>query len=268
MEENEKLFQKAIEYVREVGKNLIKKDLPLEISYKGKTDFVTQMDIYVQKQLEEFLKDIAPDFQLLAEEKDNKDIDTKGNLWILDPIDGTTNFIHGFCHSGISLAMAEQGEVIGGIVYLPYTDELFIAFKGKGAYCNGKQIHVSKSEKLEDSLLSIGTNPQERDRADKAFSVMRYFYDQCHDIRRVGAASVELCYVAAGRLDGYLEHGLKTWDYAAGAIIVKEAGGLCTDYYGESIDCEGKRDVVATNGIIHEEAIKQLLVGIGKEFQE
>lgn len=258
IEERYNLFLQAVECVREVGLKLTRESVPLEISSKGKTDFVTQMDVYVQNQLEEHLKAIAPDFQMLAEEKDNEDIDIKGKLWILDPIDGTTNFIHGFHHSGISLAMAEQGEVIGGIVYLPYTDEIFTAFRGKGAYCNGKQIHISKCEKIEDSLLSVGTNPGQREQADRAFSVMRYFYDHCHDIRRIGAASVELCYVAAGRLDGYMEYGLKLWDYAAGAIIVKEAGGVCTDYCGERIMCEGTNDVVATNGIIHNEVIRQL----------
>ncbi len=251
------LFEKAIEVVREIGRNLVLAEA-CEIRQKGQTDFVTEMDVAIQTQICGKLKEIAPDYELIAEEKRNQDLNLKGKLWILDPIDGTTNFIHHFCHSGISLAMVDKGETVGGIVYLPFTDEMFTAFRGQGAYCNKERICVSCVKHLKDSLFSVGTNPGCRESADKAFVTMRAFYDVCHDIRRIGAASVELCYVASGRLDGYTEHGLKVWDYAAGALIVQEAGGRVTYQNEQKTEWGTNAGVMATNNSIHEEAMELL----------
>ena len=169
-------------------------------------------------------------------------------------MDGTTNLIHNFCHSAISLALADKGDVIGAIVYQPFSGEMFTAFKGKGAFLNGKPISVSSASGLSDSLFSVGTNPGCREKSESAFSIMRKFYDRCHDIRRIGAASIELCYVAAGRLEGYTEQGLMPWDFAAGGLILREAGGKITDYQGNIPSCIRRSDIIATNGKIHNEA--------------
>ena len=139
-----------------------------------------------------------------------------------------------------------------GVVYDPFSEELFTAQRGHGAFCNQKPIHVSDVQTLSDSLCSVGKNPGSGDQADAAFRRMRAIYDCCHDIRRIGAASIELCYVACGRLDGYLEHGLRPWDFAAGKLILEEAGGAMTDFHGTTPFLYGDRsDIMASNGHIH-----------------
>ena len=172
-------------------------------------------------------------------------------------MDGTTNLIHGFGHSAISLALAAEGRPLLGLVYDPFAGEMFTARRGTGAFCNGRPIHASTAVHLADSLCSVGTNPGRRDQADGAFARMRRVYDRCHDIRRVGAASVELCCVACGRLDAYMEHGLRPWDYAAGWLILEEAGGCLTDFTGgaPSLTAPGC-DILATNGNIHPELLQ------------
>ena len=143
-----------------------------------------------------------------------------------------------------------------GLVYDPFAGELFAARRGGGAFCNGRPIHTSAAGRLSDSLCSVGTNPGRREEAGAAFSRARRVYDRCHDIRRIGAASIELCYTACGRLDAYMEHGLKPWDYAAGGLILTEAGGRLTAWDGTppslyAANCA----ILATNGRIHEELL-------------
>lgn len=248
------IMRRAEGAVRIAGRLIVNDNIDLDIKEKGKTDFVTKLDFAVQEHLKNSLKAIAPQYSLFSEEKDNTDILSEEKLWILDPVDGTTNLIHNFCHSAISLALADKGDVIGAIVYQPFSGEMFTAFKGKGAFLNGKSISVSSASGLSDSLFSVGTNPGCREKSESAFSIMRKFYDRCHDIRRIGAASIELCYVAAGRLEGYTEQGLMPWDFAAGGLILREAGGKITDYQGNIPSCIRRSDIIATNGKIHNEA--------------
>ena len=171
-------------------------------------------------------------------------------------MDGTTNLIHGFRHSAIALALAEGGRVCLGLVFDPFAGELFAARRGGGAFCNGRPIHASGTVHLADSLCSVGTNPGRREEAGAAFARARRIYDRCRDIRRIGAASVELCYTACGRLDAYLEHGLKPWDYAAGWLILEEAGGRLTTWDGKTPSLAAAScAILATNGRIHEELL-------------
>lgn len=253
------LFLKAAEAVGKTGRILLDSGENLRIGEKGKTDFVTPVDLEVQEELCRRLRELAPDYEFMGEEKENRNLDLSGKLWILDPVDGTTNLIHQFQHSTVSLAMAYRGNVMGGIVFQPFSGEMFLGFQGKGAWCGRKPIHVSRNSVLRDSLFSVGTNPGYRQHADRSFSIMRSFYDCCHDIRRIGAASLEICYVAAGRLEGYVEYGLKPWDYAAGARILEEAGGLCTDCSGRIPVCTEPADILATNKLVHSEALSLLL---------
>ena len=220
------LYSQAIEIVLEAGEQLINREGIHKISEKGQTDYVTAVDIRVQKTIFQKLSQIDPDMQFLGEEKDNQEIDPEGKVWILDPVDGTTNLIHDFHHSVISLAYSEGGEIQFGIVYDPFSHEMFGARKGKGAYLNKERIFVSKAEKLSQSLISIGTAPGCREDADRAFARMRRVYDKCQDVRRIGSAALELAYVACGRLEGFYEGHLKIWDYAAGKLLVEEAGGI------------------------------------------
>lgn len=244
----ESLLCEVSEIVRQAGKIFFDKQDAENVYLKGKTDFVTDIDYGVQEFLKEKLSKVLPNAEFMSEEKDNSDIGTNGAVWILDPVDGTTNLIHNFCHSTISLALEVSGELNMGIVFDPYHDEMFTAVKNGGSFLNGKRITVSEAEKLEDSLISVGSAPGYRSEADSTFKLMRMMYDRCHDIRRVGSASLEMCYVAAGRLDGYTENNLKPWDYAAAALIVREAGGSVCAFDGGEISLRNICGIVSSNG--------------------
>ncbi len=244
--------------VKEAGRMFNDREKAAQVKQKGATDFVTQVDVSVQNYLRERLEKLAPDIQFMGEEKDNSDLDFTRPMWVLDPVDGTTNLVHGFCHSAVSLALADQGEVLYGLVYNPDADELYTAERGGGAFLNGVPIRVSGVKRLADALVDVGTNPGDRERADRSFRWMRAVFDRCHDVRRMGAASLCLCYVAAGRLDGYLEGSLKPWDYAAGMLIVREAGGfVSTTERGEPSLAEGS-GIVCANGQIGLELLEAL----------
>lgn len=254
----QELFEQAAAAVRKAGRLFGDRAMAAQVRRKGRTDFVTSVDLTVQEQLKASLAQLAPDVQFMGEEKDNSDIDFGGRVWILDPVDGTTNLVHDFCHSAVSLALAERGTVTMGMIYDPYADELFAARLGEGAFCNGVPVHVSPARALSESLCSVGTNPSRRERADQTFAWMRAIYDSCHDVRRMGAASIEMCYVAAGRLEGYVEQGLKPWDYAAGMLIVREAGGAVTKADGGEPSLSAGGAIAASNGAIHEELLSLL----------
>lgn len=251
-------FDQVAQAVREAGALFGDRALASQVRCKDRTDFVTQVDVTVQELLRDKLRQIAPDVQLMGEEKDNSEVDFGGRVWILDPVDGTTNLVHNFCHSAVSLALAEEGQLTMGMVYNPYAGELFTARLGGGAFLNGAPIHVSAVLDLAQGLCSVGTNPSQREQADDTFRWMRAIYDRCHDVRRVGAASIELCYVACGRLEGYVERGLKPWDYAAGMLILREAGGAATTEYGGEPSLSAGGAIVASNGQIHSELLSVL----------
>ena len=248
--DREELLKRVSGAVRQAGELFGHHEMAEQIRQKGETDFVTQVDVTVQEQLRRRLKELAPEAQFMGEEQDNSGVDLAGAVWILDPVDGTTNLIHGFRHSAVSLALAEAGRVTMALVYNPYAGELFTALEGKGAFCNGTPIAVSGTRRLADSLVDVGTNPSQRDRADQAFRWMRALYDHCHDVRRMGAASLCLCYVAAGRLDAYVEAGLKPWDYAAGMLLVREAGGMAVTPEGKEPPLSTGGGIAASNGHI------------------
>ena len=202
------LAEQAEEAVREAGALLTDPAAVQTILSKSPTDFVTNVDLAVQSLLRDRLFQLAPAVQFLGEEGDHTAIDPGRPFWILDPVDGTTNLIHRFQHSAVSLALAEDGQVTFGVVYHPYTQEYFTARRGGGAFQNGRPIRVSGTVRLAESLLSAGTVPGRRELADEAFRQMRALYDRCQDVRRTGCASLDLCYVACGRLDGYVELSL------------------------------------------------------------
>lgn len=245
------LAEGAVQAVLAAGRLLADPAALRSIRSKSETDYVTNVDLAVQEFLREHLAALAPDVQFMAEEQDNSALDLTRPCWILDPVDGTTNLIHQFQHSAISLALAEDGQVVFGVVYHPYTQECFTAFRGGGAFRNGCLIRVSETSSLADSLLSAGTVPGRRDLADAAFRQMRALYDRCQDIRRAGCASLDLCWVACGRLDGYVELSLQPWDYAAGLLLVEEAGGLVTTLDGMPLSLTEGGAVLASNQILH-----------------
>lgn len=247
----ESLVEETVQAVQEAGACLTDPAAVHSIRTKGETDYVTDVDLAVQELLRERLAALAPEIQFMGEEQDNTELDWSRPCWVLDPVDGTTNLIHGFRHSAISLALAEDGQILFGVVYNPYSGECFTARQGQGAFCNGSPIRVSSADRLEDSLLSVGTVPGRRELADTAFRQMRALYDTCQDVRRTGCASLDLCWVACGRLDGYVELSLQPWDYAAGMLIVAEAGGRVTATDGSPLSlCQGG-PLLASNGRLH-----------------
>ena len=247
----ESLVEETVQAVQEAGACLTDPAAVHSIRTKGETDYVTDVDLAVQELLRERLAALAPEIQFMGEEQDNTELDWSRPCWVLDPVDGTTNLIHGFRHSAISLALAEDGQILFGVVYNPYSGECFTARQGQGAFCNGSPIRVSSADRLEDSLLSVGTVPGRRELADTAFRQMRALYDTCQDVRRTGCASLDLCWVACGRLDGYVELSLQPWDYAAGMLIVEEAGGRVTVLDGSPLSLSQGGSLLATNGQLH-----------------
>ena len=245
------LAEGAVQAVLEAGELLADPAAVRSIRAKSETDYVTNVDLAVQEFLRERLAALAPDVQFMGEEQDNSALDLTRPCWILDPVDGTTNLIHQFQHSAISLALAEGGQIVFGVVYNPYTEECFAACRGGGALRNGVPIHVSDVSRLEDSLLSTGTVPGRRELADAAFRQMRALYDRCQDVRRTGCASLDLCWVACGRLDGYVELSLQPWDYAAGMRIAAEAGGKVTAPDGSPLSLREGGPLLASNGRLH-----------------
>lgn len=223
----------------------------------GDADFVTVFDEAVQKKLIEGLLTIFPNAHFFAEEKDNDAEDTQNGLcFIIDPIDGTTNFIHNYRASTVSVALLKDGTPIFGAVYNPYSGDYFHAVKDCGSFLNGEGIHVSENP-LSLSLISFGTTPyKKKDFAENSFSAACEIFKHCADIRRSGTAALDMAYVACGRLDAFFEFRLCPWDYAAGYLLVKEAGGKVGNFDGGEVSFSVSSQLLCSNGIIHEELIQ------------
>lgn len=228
------------------------------ITVKGAADYVTNVDFAVQDFLKRELEERFPDICMIAEEKENKDLDAEGSYWILDPIDGTTNLIYHYGLSAVALALYEKREITFGAVYNPFTDELFHAAKGEGAYLNGTPIHTAEHVELKDAVISYGSSPYEKDRAKTLFPVFYRVFTNCADFRRTGSAELDICYVACGRQQGYFEQNLKPWDYSAGSIIAAEAGGVVTDWKGSSLPFLRNADVAVATAKLQETLLELL----------
>lgn len=261
MEQLERIWKAMEQIVLDAGSSLLDREMSARIQIKGFADFVSQVDIHVQQVIGSKLSEQFPDIQFMGEEKDNSDLDFSKAVWILDPVDGTTNLIRNMKMSTISLALVVNREAVAGVIYQPYTKELFSAAKGKGAYLNGEQIHVSGAKTLKESVIGMGTCPYYHQIAQEIFDTGKRVFLACMDIRRSGSAAMDLAYVAAGRLEGMYEQILQPWDVAAGKIIIEEAGGKMTTYQGQPVDFTRKGSVLATNGSIHEEMKTIILKG-------
>lgn len=233
--------------VREAAKLFADRDAVGRSKEKGVADYVTAVDEAVEQFMQQKLGEAYPHIQFMGEEKDNSAVDLDGLVWVLDPVDGTTNLIHDYQNSAISLALLNHGEILLGIVYNPFSDEMYHAQKGQGSFLNGKAICVSNAESMSESLISIGTSPYYKEEAEENFILFKEIYMDCQDIRRCGSAAIDLVHVACGRIDGYMEKHLKIWDYAAGTLIVREAGGEVLNYAGENLPMELTGNVVAGN---------------------
>jgi len=221
-------------------------------SKQGRANFVTQYDVEVQTFLIKELKKQFPEACFIGEEGDNQKAVTADYCFIIDPIDGTTNFIYDYHHSAISVGLQYKGTMILGVVYNPYLKEMFHAEKGKGAYLNGRMIKVLE-EGLSDGIVGFGTAPYYRDMADETFELIRRLFDKCLDIRRTGSAALDLCYVAAGRFVLFCEKVVCTWDYAAASLIITEAGGRISTMEGNDMPFSVPTSVLAGGKIAYEE---------------
>ena len=210
----------------------------------GRRDVVTAYDRRVQELLVGELRAAVPEAHFFCEELDEREKLDADALFIIDPIDGTMNFVRGFHHSCISVAYAERGKVLAGAVCNPYLDEMFHAVRGGGAFLNGRPIRVS-DEALADSVVCFGSAPYRPDLSERTFALAKLLFDASLDVRREGSAALDLCSVAAGRAGLYFELNLSLWDYAAGALLVEEAGGLCRTAEGGALPYSAEKCTIA-----------------------
>lgn len=219
--------KEAGEYIKEQLENISR----LDVEEKGLNDFVSHVDIQAEKMIISAIRKYYPDHNITAEESGKHTTPSKFE-WIIDPLDGTTNYLHKIPHFAVSIAVKENGKLMHGVVYDPIKDELFSASRGDGAKLNNFKIRVSDQQRLKNAVLATGFPYTDFSYIDAYMDSLKSFMLKTSGIRRAGSAALDLAYVACGRVDGYWELNLKTWDIAAGALIVAEAGGLATDFAG------------------------------------
>jgi myo-inositol-1(or 4)-monophosphatase len=229
----------------------------LQVSRKGPGDFVTNADLRAEKIIFEELQEARPGYGFLLEEAGEIEGTDKSHRWIIDPLDGTTNFMHGIPHFAISIALERDGKLTAGVVYNPVTDELFHAERGQGAFYQHGRLRVAGRSALSDAVLACGAPHGERAGRPEFIAEMQTLLPKVAGIRRFGAASLDLAFVAAGRFDGFWERGLAPWDMAAGIMLVREAGGMVSDASNRNRFME-TGTVVAGNEAIHEALLKHL----------
>lgn len=244
----EHLLQDIMEVMRGAGEIMLSaSDIERSVHAKeGKNNFVTDYDKKVQAFLFEKLALLLPEAVFIGEEEEEHPSLPEGFAFVIDPIDGTTNFMKGYCASCISVGLLKAGRPFMAAVYNPYLNEMFTARKGKGAFCNGRPIHVSEHE-LKDGLVIFGTSPYYEEFLRQPFDLAYEFLQKCIDVRRSGSAAIDLCNIACGRAELYFELMLNPWDFAAGALIVEEAGGCVLGVDGKPLSFDKKSGVVAGN---------------------
>ncbi|NTS32376.1 inositol monophosphatase [Phyllobacterium sp. BT25] len=226
----------------------------LQVSLKGPGDYVSQADKRAEEIVYAELRRARPDYSFLMEESGAVEGSDGQHRWLVDPLDGTTNFLHGIPIFGVSIALERQGQIVAGVIFNPAMDELYTAERGGGAFLNDRRLRVAGRNKLVDSVIGTGVPHLGRGHHGNYLVELRNIMGEVSGVRRMGAAALDLAYVAAGRLDGFWESGLSPWDIGAGIILVREAGGFVTDF-------EGGQDVVESSSIVAgNEAIQKALV--------
>jgi myo-inositol-1(or 4)-monophosphatase len=228
----------------------------LKIDFKGPKDIVTDIDHRCEETIVDLIKKTHPNHNIISEEGNCHQANSPFR-WIIDPLDGTTNYSHTYPCFCVSIALEENNEIVMGIVYNPIMEELFCAIKGEGAELNGNPIRVSRTDKLDHALLATGRLTKNQRDLTIQFNQFRQLSLKAQGTRRDGSAVLDLCYVAMGRFDGFWEFGLKPWDTAAGSIIVKEAEGQITTFTGQSFNPFGS-EILASNGILHQSIMDNL----------
>lgn len=235
----------------------------LQVSRKGPADFVSNADRRAEQILKEELKRARPEFGFLMEESGEEVGSQPQNRWIVDPLDGTTNYLHGLPHFAISVALEQFGEITAGVVFDPLRNELFWADKGSGAYVNDRRLRVSARKELGEALIGCGLPVQSWPGREKGFTAqMNAMADHVAGLRRLGTASLDLAWIAAGRQDGFWEYGLKPWDIAAGILLIREAGGRIGKLEGDE-DLLTPGTIVAANGQLYPHLVEILQAASG-----
>lgn len=229
----------------------------------GAANIVTEADVAVQRFLQEKLGRLLPGSGFLCEEENVADLQ-KEYLWVIDPIDGTTNFARGLPECAISVALLYKNEPVVGVVFAPRLQLLFTAVKGKGAYCCGKRIHTSQKT-FAESLFCTGLCLYQKELSDSCSQIIAKTHPLCSDIRRLGSCALELCYLALGRCDLFFEIRTYPWDYAAGLLIIEEAGGVLRGFQGEKLDFQGMSMLIGANNPDNYQTLQQIISGIIKE---
>jgi len=260
---DEELLEQVVKAAEDAGALLLDRwGRHLEVEHKGVVDLVTEADKASERLLVERLGAVLPEASILAEEGSGRER-SAALRWIVDPLDGTTNYAHGYPVFSVSIALERDGAIDLGVVLDPTRNECFTALRGQGARLNGQTIHVSATPDLDAALLVTGFPYDVRTTARDNLTQFRQFLKTAQGIRRGGSAALDLCYVACGRFDGFWEESLSPWDMAAGVLIVQEAKGRVTGYLGEAPDVESGH-IIATNGRIHD-AMQSILVEIERE---
>ena len=257
--ELEKLIKPTIEIAKKAGAFIRKErqNFNLEkVENKGFNDLVSYVDKEAEKIIVSGLKKILPEAGYITEEG-TVDQEQAPWRWIVDPLDGTTNFVHGVPVFSVSIALAFEERIMLGVVYEINLNECFYAYRGGGAFCNETPIHVSRATSLKQSLIATGFPYHEGGKIDRYLELLKYLLLHSHGLRRLGSAAVDLCYVASGRVEAYMEYNLQSYDVAAGTLILQEAGGIVTDFHGGANYIFGG-EIIASNGYIHENLREKL----------
>lgn len=255
----ELLCSKVIAITRLTGNFIRKEAMSFEaksIEYKGLNDLVSYVDKNAEKQLVKNLSKLLPAAGFITEE-DTENILDRTYTWIIDPLDGTTNFIHGIPTYSISIALYEENQPVIGVVYEINRGEMFYTYKGAAAYLNHKEIRVTQATNLSQCLLATGFPYYQFDKQPQYIQLFTDIMQKCHGLRRIGSAAVDLAYVACGRFDAYFEYNLNAYDIAAGAYLVQQAGGQVMNFSGGT-DFIEKREILATNGLVTEEILETI----------
>jgi len=254
------LINVMVKAARRAGRSL-KRDLGeiehLQVSLKGPANFVSLADKRAEEMIHDDLAKARPGYGFIGEEGGARPGSDTSHTWIVDPLDGTTNFLHGIPQFAISIALQREGTLIAGVIYNPANDELYIAERGKGAFLNDQRLRVAGRRKLHECVVACGLPHIGRGGHDVALKEMEALQDKVAGFRRFGAASLDMAYVASGRLDGYWERNLQPWDIAAGQIIVRESGGIVTGIEGHDNALTSK-NVLCGNEFVHAELVKIL----------
>jgi len=267
----ERVLDRAVAIAQEAGE-LVARDFPMgamdQVGFKGSVNPVTATDAAAERLIRQRLRDAYPRHRILAEEGGGDAWREPGPpIWLVDPLDGTNNFAHGFPQVGVSLALVQEQQPVLGIVHDPLRGETFTAVEGSGANLDGQPIHVTEVDDLADAFLATGFPYDRRTARDNNVQRLDHFVRRSQGVRRAGAAVLDLCYVACGRFDGFWEIRLHPWDVAAGVLIVREAGGCATDFAGTP-DCVSGRQIVASNGCIHGQMLQVIAEGADAPLPE